>query len=70
MSDIIQEISTARLLLVILFFVVVLIVVVFDVWAWAVYGREATASALIHAWSKEWPLLPFLSGGVIFHLFW
>lgn len=62
--------DNARLILIVLFFIIIVAILVFDVWAWVAHGREATASALIHAWAKEWPLMPFLVGGVIFHLFW
>jgi hypothetical protein len=65
-----ENIGHARLLLVIAFLACVILILLFDVWAWATHGKEATASTLIHLWAKEWPLLPFLVGMVIGHLFW
>jgi hypothetical protein len=65
-----EFLDRARLILVMIFFLCVVLILVFDVWAWAAHGKEATASALIHAWAKDWPLLPFLVGMVLGHLFW
>lgn len=64
------NLNNARLLLVLVFLVSIMCILLFDVWAWAVHGQKATASTLIHDWGREWPLLPFLVGMVIGHLFW
>lgn len=65
-----SNLNHARLLLVLVFLVSVMAILLYDVWAWAAHGQHATASTLIHVWSREWPLLPFLVGMTIGHLFW
>lgn len=45
-------------------------VVAFDLWAWHAYGRDGTLSAALHRLGQHWPLIPFLVGLLVGHLFW
>jgi len=52
-----------------------LLIVIAGIWVWdwiaIVKGtHDDTVSAVIHQWSVAWPILPFLAGIVIGHLFW
>lgn len=50
--------------------VVVVAILAWDLFAVLKWGREATVSARVRAWSAAYPLIPFLIGMVAGHWFW
>jgi hypothetical protein len=51
------------------------LVIVAAVWVWDVYviiqaKPGLTVSATMHRWSVAWPILPFLVGVLVGHVFW
>jgi hypothetical protein len=50
--------------------IALLIVGVYDVYAGGWIGPDYTVSRVILDSSKKWPLLPFLTGLLVGHLFW
>ena len=47
-----------------------LIVGVYDVYAAGWLGPDFTVSRVVLEWSRKWPIMPFLAGLVIGHIFW
>lgn len=52
------------------FLVTVIIVAAFDFWIIAAKGKQASISAWIIRYSKQFPILPLLLGIVLGHLTW
>lgn len=65
----IPDLHNARLVLVTIFLGSIVAVLAFDFWAWLAHGRQATASALVTDWSKEWKVIAVLCGLMMGHLF-
>lgn len=45
------------------------LVTVFDAWTVNTQGYDTTISWQLYTWGKEWPIIPFLIGGLFFHIF-
>lgn len=52
------------------FLILVLMTVAYDIFAYKVWGVDATISRVTLAWAREWPVVPFSVGVVVGHLFW
>jgi hypothetical protein len=62
--------SITNLAFIVLIAIVVIYIVAFDTWAWMHIGRHATFSAHFCKLAHDWPIIPFLVGMLIGHLFW
>lgn len=49
---------------------IVTLILVYDVFAYAIWGVDATISRVTLAWSRQWPVIPFGTGVVCGHLYW
>jgi hypothetical protein len=56
--------------LAITFFVVIAVIGIYDVFAGASYGKEATVSAITRGLARDYPIIYVLCGVVVGHLFW
>jgi hypothetical protein len=45
-------------------------IIIVDIVLYAMFGRGGTLSSVIIAWSKAYPLIPFLAGLLMGHFFW
>lgn len=59
-----------RLTTKILICVITLGVIGYDLFAYFKAGNWGTVSSVIWVWSKEYPIIPFLTGVLMGHLFW
>jgi len=50
--------------------VVIAAIIIFDVYVMVAGGSEATISHELIAWSYQYPVLPFVIGFTMGHLFW
>jgi len=48
----------------------VAIAIIYDLVAVLVWGSEKTISTKLYGWAKRWPIIPFLIGVTMGHLFW
>lgn len=49
--------------------ITVAVIVVIDVYLAATCGKACTISVTITEWSKQYPVIPFLFGGLMAHFF-
>lgn len=68
MPDQVPYVTYLALLVIVL--AVVLAIIAFDAWAWTNIDRHGTISAACYALARQWPVIPFLVGLIIGHLFW
>lgn len=53
------------------FFILVIAAVLFwDAWATATSGRVESVSTVVRGWADNNPILPFVVGVVVGHVFW
>lgn len=53
-----------------LMILVVTIVSIYDIFIMVFVGRSATISDVVYECARNWPIIPFVIGAVIGHLFW
>jgi hypothetical protein len=51
-------------------FAALIAVGIYDLAAQSMYGYDATVTAVIQQWIREYPMLIFVAGYVAGHLFW
>jgi hypothetical protein len=63
-------VPTGATITAILLVVALAAVAVYDAYAGLFLGGDATVTSVVQAWSRDYPLIPFLAGLLAGHLFW
>lgn len=62
-------VDQSNVVVALLLLILLAVVGVYDLLALVSHGRFSTVTVAIVSWSRQWPILPFIAGVIIGHLF-